>query len=83
MLKVLHTDEGILTGEECSECASKGVDWYDLAAIVIATKNTDDVQRTLDVVRQQFPRGGLDLMFAGHLHSKLTLQLSLRDKEYT
>ena len=62
VLKVLHTDEGILTSEECSECGSKGQDWYtlttywyELAAIVIATKSTDDVRRALDVVRQQFP----------------------------
>ena len=57
MLKVLHTDKDILTGEECSECASKEWNWYKLAAIVIATKSTDVVQRALDVVRQQFPTG--------------------------
>ena len=82
MLNVLHTDKGILTGEECSECASKGVDWYKLAAVVIATKTTDDVQRALDVVRQQFPTEGYYVEFAGLLRGKPTLQLSLRNKEY-
>ena len=83
MLKVLHTDKDILTGEECSECASKERDWYNHAAIVIATKSTDDVQRTLDVVRQQFPTGGYRLEeFARLLRGKPTLQLSLRNKEY-
>ena len=57
VLKALHTDEAILTGEECSECAKKG-GWYRFAALVIATKSTDDVQRALDVVLQQFPGGG-------------------------
>ena len=85
VLKALHTDEGFLTGEECSECGSKGNGhWYSLAAIVVATKTTDDVQRALDVVRQQFPTGGYDVKeFAALLQGKPTLQLSLRDKEYT
>ena len=84
MLKALHTVEGILTGEECSECASKKWDWYTLAALVIATKSTDDVQRALDAVRQQFPTGGYDVKeFARLLPGKPTLQLSLRNKEYT
>ena len=75
VLKALHTDESILTGEECSECGSKKCDWNELAAIVIATKSTDDIQRALDVVRQQFPGGGV---FARLLRGKPTLQLSLR-----
>ena len=84
VLKALHTVEGILTGEECSECASKKWDWYTLAALVIATKSTDDVQRALDAVRQQFPTGGYDVKeFARLLPGKPTLQLSLRNKEYT
>ena len=88
VLKALHTDEGILTGEECSECASKGRwDWYTLAAIVIATKSTDDVQRALDVVRQQRPTRDVNenyylKEFARLLQGKPTLQLSLRNKEY-
>ena len=83
MLKALHTDKGILTGEECSECASKGVNWYTLPAIVIATKSTDVVQRALDVVRQQFPTEGYYVEeFARLLRGKPTLQLSLRSKEY-
>ncbi len=86
--KALHTDEGILTGEECSECGSKGWwDWYKIAAIVVATKSTDDVQRALDVVRQQRPTGGVNedyylKEFARLLRGKPTLQLSLRNKEY-
>ena len=91
VLKALHTDEGILTGEECSECGSKGKwDWYTLAAIVTATKSTDDVQRALDVVRQQLPTGVFAVIeeyhlkdFARLLQGKPTLQLSLRNKEYT
>ena len=84
MLKALHTDEDILTGEECSECASKEENWYNLAAIVIATKSTDDVQRTLEVVRQQSPRGRYHLEeLARLLQGKPTLQLSLRNREYT
>ena len=84
MLKVLHTDEGLLTGEECSECTSKGNNWYKLASIVIATKTTDDVQRALDVVRQQSPTGGYHVEeFSKLLRGKPTLQLSLRNKEYT
>ena len=83
MLKALHTDEAILTGEECSECANKG-DWYRFAAVVIATKCTDDVQRALDVVRQQFPGGEYEVgEFARLLQGKPTLQLSLHNKEYT
>jgi len=83
VLKALHTDEAILTGEECSECANKG-DWYRFAAMVIATKSTDDVQRALDVVRQQFPTGRYNVKeFARLLRGKPTLQLSLRNKEYT
>ena len=62
MLKALHTDEGLLTSEEFSECGSKGPNWFNLAAVVVATKTADDIQRALDVVRQQFtggfPRGG-------------------------
>ena len=84
VFKALHTDKGILTREECSECTSKGVNWYKLAAIVIATKTTDDVQRALDVERQQSPRGGYRLEeFARLLRGKPTLKLSLRNKEYT
>ena len=84
VLKALHIDKGILTSEECSECASKGKNWYNLAAIVIAPKTTDDVQRALDVVRQQSSRGGYHLdEFAGLLPGKPTLQLLLRNKEYT
>ena len=84
VLKALHTDKGILTGEECSECANKGEwDWYNFAAIIIATKTTDDVQRALDVVQQQTPRGEFRLEeFARILRGKPTLQLSLRSKEY-
>ena len=81
MLKALHTDKGILTSEECSECASKRHDWYTLAAIVIATKSTDVVQRALDVVRQQFPTGEYGVKeFARLLRGKPTLQLSLRTR---
>ena len=86
--KALHTDGGILTGEECSECGSKGRwDWYKIAAIVVATKSTDDVQRALDVVRQQRSTGGVNedcylKQFARLLRGKPTLQLSLRNKEY-
>ncbi len=85
VLKALHTDEAILTGEECSECANKGLwDWYSFAALVIATKSTDDVQRALVVVRQHFPTGGYQVVeFARLLQGKPTLQLSLRNKEYT
>ena len=84
VLKALHTDKGILTSEECSECASKVQDWYSLASIVIVTKTTDVVQRTLDVVRQQFPSGGYQLKeFAELLQGRPKLQLSLRNKEYT
>ena len=84
MLKALHTDEGILTSEECSACANKGLYWYNLAAVVVATKSTDDVQLALDVVRQQFPTGRYNVKeFARLLRGKPTLQLSLRNKEYT
>ena len=84
MLKALHTDKGILTGEECSECASKENYWYNFAAIVILTKSTDVVQRALDVVRQQFPTEEYALkQFARLLQGKPTLKLSLRNKEYT
>ena len=79
MLKALHTDEGILTSEECSVCASKRQDWYTFAAIVIATKTTDDVRRTLDVVQQQFPTEGYYVEeLARLLRGKPTLQLTLR-----
>ena len=84
VLKALHTDEGILTSEECSECASKGQNWYNFAAIVVATNATNDVQRALDVVRQQSSREDYYLkQFARLLRSKPTLQLSLCNKEYT
>lgn len=84
VLKALHTDEGFLTGEECSECGSKGPNWYTLAAIVVATKTTEDVLQALDVVRQQLPAGGYTVKeFARLLQGKPTLQLSLRNKEYT
>ena len=85
VLKALHSDEGILTSEECSECASKEWYWYTFAAIVIATKTTDDVRRALDVVQQHFPTEGYYYAeeFAGLLQGKPTLQLSLRYKEYT
>ena len=84
VLKALHTDKGILTSEECSECASKRHHWYTLAAIIIATKTSDDVQRALDVARQQFPTEEYVLKhFARLLQGKTTLQLSLRNKEYT
>ena len=84
MLKALHTEKGILTGEECSECANKRQwDWYKLASIIIATKSTDDVQRALDVVQQQSSRGEFRLEeFARLLRGKPTLQLSLHNKEY-
>ena len=75
VLKALHTDKGILTSEECSECASKRQDWYSIAAIVIATKTKDDVQRALDVARQQFPTEGYYLEeFARLLQSKPILR---------
>ena len=81
VLKALHTDKGILTGEECSECASKKWDCYNHAAIVIATKTTDTVQRALDVVQQQFPTEGYHVEeFARLLRGKPTLQLSLRTR---
>ena len=84
MLKALHSDEGILTSEECSECASKEWYWYTFAAIVIATKSKDVVQRPLDVVQQQFPTEGYFVEeLARLLRGKPTLQLSLRNKEYT
>ena len=54
MLKALHPDKGILTGKECADCASKGVYWYQVTAIVVATKSPDVVQHTLHVVREQF-----------------------------
>ena len=74
VLKVLHIDKGILTGEECSTCASKRQDWYKLAAIVIAAKTTDDDRRALDAVRQQSSRDEYDLKeFAGLLRGKPTL----------
>ena len=85
VLKALHSDKGILTSEECSECASKKRDWYKLAAFFIATKTTGDVRRALDVVQQHFPTEGYYYAeeFAGLLRGKPTLQLSLRNKEYT
>ena len=84
VLKALHTDKGIMTGEECSECAGKGPSgWYNHASIVIATKTTNDVQRALDVVQQQFPTENSMEQFARLLQSKPTIQLSLRNKEYT
>ena len=43
---------GILTGEECSDCASKGWEWYQVTAVVVATK-PPDVQQMLDVVQEQ------------------------------
>ena len=52
VLKALHFDEHILTDKECSDCATKGRDWYQLTAIVIATKTQEIVTRTLDVVRK-------------------------------
>ena len=53
MLKALHFDKHILTDQQCSDCATKERDWYQLTAIVIATKTQDIVQQTLDVVRKQ------------------------------
>lgn len=53
VLKALHTNRGILTDKECSDCASKGTYWYQLTGIVIATKPPDVVHQTLDVVRDQ------------------------------
>ena len=80
-----------MTSEEFSECGSKGPNWFNLAAVVVATKTADDIQRALDVVRQQFtggfPRGGYaeysSKEFERLLQGKPTLQLSLRNKEYT
>ena len=51
VLKAFHT-KGILTGEECSDCASKGFKWYQVTAVVVATKPSN-VQQMLDVVREQ------------------------------
>ena len=53
MLKALHTHKGILTDEECAECASKERSWHKLAAIVVATKPPDVVRQTLVVVWKQ------------------------------
>ena len=53
MLKALHIDNGILTSKECSDCASKGLDWYKIIAIVVASKSPEVVQQALDVVREQ------------------------------
>ena len=53
VLKTLHIDNGILTSKECSDCASKGLDWYKIIAIVVASKSPEVVQQALDVVREQ------------------------------
>ena len=53
VLKALHFDKDILTGKECSDCATKERDWYQLTAIIIATKTQKRVKQTLDVVRKQ------------------------------
>ena len=55
VLKAFHTNnKDILTGEECSYCASKRFQWYQFTAILIATKPPDVIQQTLDVMREQF-----------------------------
>ena len=78
MLKALHTNKGILTGKECSDCASKKWSWFKLTAIVVATKPSDVVQQTLDVVREQ-PAVGYDLtQLAEILKGRPTVQLSVR-----
>ena len=78
MLKTLHTNKGILTGKECSDCASKEYHWYNLTAIVVATKPPDVVRQTLDVVREQ-PAVEYDLtQLAELLKGRPTVQLSIR-----
>ena len=52
-LKSLHPDKHILSAAECAECARQGWLWYKRAAIVIADKPPHDVQRTLDIIREQ------------------------------
>ena len=77
MLKALHTDKGVLTGEECSDCASKKSDWHKLTAIIVATKPADVVQQTLNVVREQ-PVVEYDLtQLANLLKGRPTVQLSI------
>ena len=52
VLKILHSNKGILTTTECGKCASEKWNWWKLTAIVLATKPPDVVQQTLDVVRE-------------------------------
>ena len=80
MLKTLHTNKGILTGKECSDCASKESDWYKLTPIVVATKPPDVVQQTLDVVREQsaVEDSGMLTWLARLLKGRPTAQLSIR-----
>ena len=84
VLKALHIDNGILTGKECSDCAIKGLDWYKIIAIVVASKPPEVVQQALDVVRGQ---SGVEEYFldelAGLLQGRPGLQLSLRSEECT
>lgn len=53
VLKTLHTNKGVLTDKECSDCGIEKWKWNQLTAIVIATKPSDVVRQTLDVVRKQ------------------------------
>ena len=84
MLKALHTDKGILTGEECSDCASKKWNWYKITSIVVAIKPPDVVQQSLDVVREQsaLQRSAIDRCsleeLANLLKGRPTVQLSIR-----
>ena len=79
MLKALHTNKGILIGEECSDCASKGDDWYKPTAIVLATKTPHVVRQTLDVWEQSALEDSVGLtQLANLLKGRPTVQLSVR-----
>ena len=69
-------------------CASKGKDWYEPTAVLIATKSPDVVRRALDVVRAVREQSAIeephDILkeLVILLRGRLTL-LSLRNEEYT
>ena len=81
MLKALHINKGILTGKECTDCASKLLEWYELTAIVISTKSPCVVQQSLDVLQKQSVRDCYESKELSRLlKGRPTLQLSIRNR---
>lgn len=53
VLKLLHSENHILSSKECGECAKWRQYWYEHVAIVTAVKPPDAVKQALDIVHGQ------------------------------